>query len=264
MSRTCAMNRALAAALLCAGLVGAAACPTGATPSTNFWAPSTPAVQPFGVLHVTYDTYFGSKAAYPIDAGLTIGLLPGSSLQAEAGFDLFYPTYSGGKGVEFPLVLNAKLGAPEDAWFKGQPAWSVGFFGLGFEKDVNDQNALYGVLGKTIPGLGSAQFGAYYGLNERLFRSADGADERFGLLAGYVSPAIDVPVIDRIVFTWDIQSGHNALGATGGGAYFYVTPSVDLLTGPVFFFERDLQPGGSSWMWSLQLDVDLDLRPGGQ
>lgn len=76
----------------------------------------------------------------------------------------------------------------------------------------------------------------------------------------HVSTAIDVPVIDRIVLTWDVQSGHSALGATGSGACFYITPTVDLLTGPVFF-ERELQPGGSSWMWSLQLDVDLDLRP---
>lgn len=254
-----ALRQILAATLLGAGIVAAAPRPVHATPSTNFWAPSTPAVQPFGVLHVTYDTYFGSKAAYPIDTGLTIGILPGSRLQAEAGFDLFYPTISAGSGVGLPLVLNGKIGSPEDAWFKGQPAWSVGVFGVGFETDVNDQNALYGVLGRTIPGLGSAQLGVYYGLNERLFRSADGHDARLGLLAGYVSPAVDVPVIDKLVFTWDVQSGSHALGATGGGAYLYITPAVDLLTGPVFFFEKDLQPGGASWMWSLQLDVDLDL-----
>ena len=66
-----------------AGIILAAALPgTGrATPSTTFWAPSTPFVQPFGVLHVTYDTYFGSKAAYPIDVGLTMGVLPWKGLQ---------------------------------------------------------------------------------------------------------------------------------------------------------------------------------------
>src|SRR5439155_23500860 len=49
---------ALAAVILAAALARTAC----ATPSTTFWAPSTPFVQPLGVLHVTYDTYFGSKA----------------------------------------------------------------------------------------------------------------------------------------------------------------------------------------------------------
>lgn len=265
MSRSRRTRHGLAALLLAVGLAGPGAIPrAAATPTTNFWAPSTPVVQPYGVLHLTYDTYFGARAAYPVDTGLTVGLLPGTALQAEAGFDLFYPTLSAGRGVGLPLVLNAKVGAPEDAWFAGQPAWSVGVFGVGFEKDVNDQDAVYAVLGRTIPGWGSAQLGAYYGLNPRLFRAADGADQRAGLLAGYVSPALDVPVIDHLVFTWDVQTGHNALGATGGGAYLYLTPAVDLLTGPVFFFEGALQPGGAAWMWSLQLDVDLDLGRGGK
>ena len=124
-----ALCRTMVATLLGAGIVAASGRLAHATLSTNFWAPSTPAVQPCGVLHVTYDTYFGSKAAYPIDTGLTIGILPGSRLQAEAGFDLFYPTISGGDGVALPLVLNGKIGSPEDACFKGQPAWSVGVFG---------------------------------------------------------------------------------------------------------------------------------------
>ena len=71
-------------------------------------------------------------------------------------------------------------------------------------------------------------------------------------------------MIDRIHFTWDLQSGENVFGATGGGVYLYVTPVVDVLTGPVFFFDRDLQPGGSNWMWSGQLDVDFDLRGASQ
>jgi hypothetical protein len=233
-----------------------------ATPSTTFWAPSTPSVQPYGVLHMTYDTYFGRRAAYPIDAGLTMGVLPGKKLQAEIGFDLFYPTFAGSRAVSAPFVLNAKVGSPEDACFKGQPAWSVGIFGIGLEQDVNDQNALYAMLGKTISHLGFAQIGAYYGTNERLFLSATGDEARSGLLAGWASPAIHAPHLDKVVFAWDIQTGHNVLGATGGGAYLYITPAVDLLMGPVYFFEPDLQPGGSRWMWTMQLDVDLDLLSG--
>lgn len=250
------------ASLTLVGILFVAGTVAQATPSTTFWAPSTPYVQPFGVLHLTYDTYFRAGAAYPIDIGPTIGVLPWKGFQAEAGFDLFYPSVFGNDVIQLPIVLNGKVGAPEDVYFKNQPAWSFGIFGVGFEKEFNDQNVLYGMLGKTVPQVGFLQAGAYYGLNEDLFRSADGDEERSGLLAGWFSPSIDTPLIDKMILAWDVQTGHNVLGATGGGVYLYFTPSIDLLTGPVFFFEKELQPGGSSWLWSLQLDVDLDLLSG--
>ena len=245
-------------------LLTAGATTAHATPSTTFWAPSTPFVQPYGVLHVTYDTYFNQKAEYPVDAGLTIGVLPGNRLQAEAGFDFLYPTYGSSGPVDLPMVLNAKVGAPEGASFKGAPAWSAGIFGVGFEKNVNDQNVVYAMLGKTFPSVGILQIGAYHALNEVLFRSAAGGDQRSGLLAGWYSPTLKAPHLDKLLLAWDLQTGRSVLGATGGGAYFYFTPAIDLLTGPVFFLEKDLQPGGSSWMWALQLDVDLDLLSGGK
>jgi hypothetical protein len=258
--RRAARVAALALALVVA--VSLLAAGAGATPTTNFWAPSTPGIQAFGVLHLTYDTYFNQKATYPIDAGLTLGVLPGSKIQAEIGFDLFYPTFASSGPLEFPVQLNVKLGSPEGAFFNGSPAWGAGVYAVGFEKDVTDYNVLYGMVGKTFPVLGSLALGGYYGLHQDLLRSSSGHRERGGVMAGWFSPAIDVPVIDRIHFTWDVQTGENVLGATGGGIYLYVTPTVDVLTGPVFFFEEELQPGGSSWMWSLQLDVDFDLRRG--
>jgi hypothetical protein len=247
---------AAAAFVACLALHHAA----NATPSTTFWAPSTPNVQPYGVLHLTYDTYFGTKATYPIDTGLTMGVLPWKGFQAEVGFDLFYPSVAGSGTIDFPVVLNGKVGAPEDVYFKGQPAWSIGVFGAGLKHDYNDQNALYGVLGKTLPHVGALSLGGYYGLNKNLFLSSDGKEARSGILAGWASPSIDVPRIDKIVLAWDVQSGRNALGATGGGAYIYFTPAIDLLIGPVFYFDDALQPGGSKSLWSVQLDVDLDLQ----
>ena len=231
-----------------------------ATPSSTFWAPSTPYVQPYGVLHVTYDTYFGSRAIYPIDTGLAMGVFPGQKLQAEVGFDLFYSTIANGEGVKAPFVLNGKVGAPEDVYFKGQPGWSVGIAGVGFEENVNDANMLYLMLGKTFASIGMPTFGVYYGLNEDLFRSAEGDDERFGIMAGWSSPAIDVGLIDKLILAADVQTGHSALGGGGACVYAYFTPAISLLTGPVFFFEKELQPGGSDWMWCVQLDVDLDLH----
>ena len=229
-----------------------------ATPSTVYWAPSTPYLQPFGVLHVTYDTYFGD-GAYPIDVGLTMGVLPFDKLQLEVGFDLFYPTISGDEAMVFPIQLNAKVGTPEDKLFAGQPGWSVGIYAVGFEEDVNDYNILYAMIGKTLGPAGTFSVGGYYGLNGDLMRNASGGEARVGVMAGWSSPAIDVPLIDKLLLAADVQSGDNAFGAVGGGVYFYFTPAIDLLTGPVYFFESSLQPGGSSWLWTLQLDVDLNL-----
>ena len=253
------MRRSLSTAV--AAIMLAAALPRAAisTPSTTFWAPSTPFVQPLGVLHLTYDTYFGPKAAYPIDLGLTMGVLPWKGLQSEIGFDLLYPSVAGSNSIDVPLVLNAKVGAPEDTYFKGQPAWSIGIFGAGLKKGFNDQDVLGAVIGKTLPRVGAISIGGYYALNKDLFRSADGGEARSGMMAGWLSPSIDVPRIDKIVLAWDIQTGKNALGATGGGAYLYFTPAIDLLIGPVFFFEHELQPGGSKSLWTAQLDVDLNL-----
>jgi hypothetical protein len=43
--------------------------------------------------------------------------------------------------------------------------------------------------------------------------------------------------------------------------FVYFTPAVALGMGPILFLTPELQPGGSEWMWSMQLDVDLDLKP---
>lgn len=230
-----------------------------ATPSTVFWAPSTPYVQPYQKLHVTYDTYFGSEAVYPIDAGLTMGVLPWPKFQLELGFDLLYPTYSSGEPMDFPILFNAKVGAPEGAYFEGSPGWSAGVYNVGFEEDVTDYNTAHVMVGKSFSQIGSLSAGGYYGGNENLFRSSTGDKQRSGFMGSWVSPAIDVPRIDKIMLAWDVQTGENVLGATGGGLYVYFTPDIDLLLGPVFFFDEDLQPDGSGWMWSLQFDADIDL-----
>jgi hypothetical protein len=35
-----------------------------------------------------------------------------------------------------------------------------------------------------------------------------------------------------------------------------------LLTGPVFFFDKDKAGVPEGWIWTLQLDVDIDLKGG--
>src|SRR4029450_13735180 len=43
------------------------------------------------------------------------------------------------------------------------------------------------------------------------------------------------------------------------GTNVYFADNVSLLVGPVFFLDKDLQPGGSKYMWTAQLDVDIPL-----
>ena len=80
-----------------------------ATPSTVFWTPATTYVQPAGVPHLTFDTYFRGESSPTLFTGLTVGLLPFEKLQAEAGFDLFFPLPTDA-GNSFQL--NAKVGTP--------------------------------------------------------------------------------------------------------------------------------------------------------
>jgi len=80
-------------------------------------------------------------------------------------------------------------------------------------------------------------------------------------MVGFFSP--DIPVglkgLKKINLTADIQTGKNVLGAWGFGAYFYFTDTMSLLTGPVFYLDKNLQPGGRKFLWTVQLDVDIPL-----
>ena len=92
--------REMTRALLAVGVFGLVPVAAYATPSTTYWAPSTASCQARGVPHVTYDTYFwngpeaGAQGAtgYPIDTGLTAGVLPFEKVQGEVGFDLLLPS----------------------------------------------------------------------------------------------------------------------------------------------------------------------------
>ncbi len=240
-----------------------------ATPSTTFWAPSTTAIQPFLTPHITYDTYFWKGPAagqagspvYPVTTGLTMGVLPWDNLQLELGFDLLLPSSD-------PLLLNAKLGVPEDKLFPFQPSLAVGIFGVGTKQSTattlgTDYNMLYAQVQHSIPVVGGyVSAGGYYALQDKLFQASDGSGtNRAGFMGGFISPDINInaPWLQKINVAGDVQTGKNAFGAVGGGLYFYFTDKIDLLTGPVYFLDSGSQPGGKQWFWTVQLDVDLPL-----
>lgn len=233
----------------------AAATQAHATPSTVWWTPATTYVQPYLVPHLTYDTYFGESGAYPIDSGLTIGILPFEKFQAEIGFDLNYPGYT-----KNGLLLNAKVGVPEGAFGAWFPGISGGIYALGVKSDVSNYNILHAEVSKTLGAFGLLAVGGYYG-NDKLLVDETGAKENKGFMAAYTTPdiAVGLPGLTKLNFFADLQTGKSAFGAWGLGIGVYFTPAIDLLAGPVFFLNEKVQPGQSKVMWSLQVDVDVEL-----
>ncbi len=244
--------------------IAALAPPAGATPSTTFWAPSTTYVQPFGLPHLTYDTYFWKNAAYPITTGITVGVLPFDKVQLEVGYDLLLPSQN-----PVLFLLNAKLGTPEDTFFKGSPSISAGIFGVGIKGKQSDTDLgtswdmAHLMVQKNFPWGGYVAAGGYYGLGtEELFRGDDGKPHRAGFIGAITSPDINVnlPGLKKLIVVADTQTGNNVFGAAGGGVYFYFNDYIDVLTGPVYFFDRTHQPGGDRWQWTVQLDVDIPFK----
>jgi hypothetical protein len=250
---------------LVAAVLVAAAHAASATPSTTFWTPATTYTQPLGVPHLTYDTYFGEQGNLQIDTGLQIGVLNLPKLQAEVGFDAFFPTLTpaGQLGTFDFFQLNGKLTLPEGALGSWAPGLSVGIANLGFEADVSDYDLVHATLGKTTP-LGLIGVGGYYGAGSKVLWTGSKGEERAGFMASWVSPDIKIgaPGLDKVIFLADLSTGNNWFGAVGGGIGFYFTPAIDVLTGPVFFLDTDYYKAnfnGLSWLWSVQLDVDFDL-----
>jgi hypothetical protein len=241
-----------------------------ATPSTTFWTPETTYTQPFGIPHITYDTYVAEKGILANTYGLTVGVLPFEKLQGEIGFDLFYPTLT--VHTKDLAQVNGKLTLPENAFGEWQPGVSVGIANAGFKKNVSDYDLLHLSVGKTLPVVGALAIGGYYGAGaDALWTGSDGKVNRTGFMASWTSPDIKIgrPGLEKIIFLADVATGKNWMGAVGGGIGLYFTPAIDILTGPVVFLDKDLYAGvpgatsglanGTNFLWTVQLDVDMDF-----
>jgi hypothetical protein len=241
----------------CSGALVLAAAGAQATPSTTYWTPMTIDFQAPGVLHIGVDNYFtvGKKAAdggggFPTDFGLTLGAQPFSKLQIEFGVDHLGP-------ADDPFYFNAKIGTPEGALFKGAPTIQAGIFNVGTKKDVTNQNVLYGVVGKTLPGIGRLSAGPYVG-NGTVLRDGEGEKDNSGLMVAFDRGFAPVKTKDgdeysRWVIAADYASGRNAIGGGGVGLYYYFSKSISLLVGPVWFNDTTVN---GKWKWTIQLDVN--------
>lgn len=231
-----------------------------ATPSTTYWTPMTLDIQPYGVLHIGVDNYFtvfrkatNGGGSFPTDFGLTMGVLPFEKLQMEVGVDLL-------ESSDYPLYFNAKIGTPEDALFKGSPTIQLGIFNVGTKNNVTNQNIVFGVIGKTIPGIGRIAIGPYIG-NRRVLVDKDGNKENTGIMVSFDRGFLPVKdkagnEYNKIVFAADYASGKNAIGGGGFGLYYYFTKDISLLTGPVWFNEEAIN---GKWKWTIQLDINLPI-----
>jgi hypothetical protein len=219
------------------------------------------------VPHVTYDTYYGKGTpppgagapAYPIDTGLTMGVLPWDKVQAEVGYDVLLA--SSDPVFFFFFFLNGKICTPESALFKGSPTISFGKYNLGFKENVTDYNTIHLMFQKSLPFGGYIAGGIYHGLSDVLFTNSDGDIEKTGAMVGWVSPDIKIGLrgLSKLVVAADLQTGKNVLGGGGFGVSIYFNDYVSLLVGPVFYTDSKLQPGGAKHLWTTQLDIDIPL-----
>jgi len=186
-----------------------------------------------------------------------MGILPSDKIQAEVGYDLLLPTTD-----PVGFYLNGKICTPESSMFQGSPGISFGFYNVGFKEDVTSYNVAHLMFQKAFPGgSGYVAAGVYHGMSDVLLTNSDGKVVKTGAMVGVFSPDIPVGIrgLKKLNFTADFQTGKNILGGGGVGLYFYFTDTVDLLIGPVWYTDRNLQPGGSKYLWTAQIDIDIPL-----
>ncbi|MGQ0721264.1 MAG: hypothetical protein ACT4PE_06780 [Candidatus Eiseniibacteriota bacterium] len=254
-------RQAKLAAASTAALLVLAQWPAAATPSSTLWTNCTIDIQPYRVLHLTYDNYTtigedGPAAGgqqFANDLGLTVGVLPFHKLQMEIALDWLEPS-------DHPAFLAAKAGAPEGALFEGAPALQLGIFNVGTEKGVTDQNVVHLIVGRSLPsGLGRLHASAYAGSSD-LLRSSTGEEENTGLMLAYDRGLWPVEEsaggYKRVVLAADWCSGDNALGGGGVGVYYYFAGNVSILSGPLWFNDDGLN---GDWKWTTQLDANVEF-----
>ncbi len=221
-----------------------------ATPSTQIWIPSTD-IQPFKKFHFGLDSYIktksqdGTKEPTVTNIGLTAGVLPFEKIQMELGIDY---RDIGGNHTD-PLYFNAKLGAPEDAMFKGSPALAFGGYDFGTESDVTNYNIFYGLIAKTLGKFGRLSAGYYIG-NKDLLVDVDGNKDNQGLLLSWDRTISELS--DKLWAAVDYQGGDNGYGALSFGVAWKFAPNVGVIFGYDIYNESAYKPTAT-----IQLDIDF-------
>ena len=204
---------------------------TFSTPSTQIWIPSTD-FQKWKTMHLGLDNYIrtsnisGVRGAGIFDAGFTTGLLPFEKFQGEIGVDYLYMGDS--NYDNHPIYFNAKIGFPEDAFFKGFPAIALGAYNFGLKTNLTNYNIVYGEIAKTIPILGRLSVGYYTG-NDKVLVDENLKKANNGVLLSWDRTMTEIS--DKLWLAVDYQGGKNYLGALSFGASWAFSKNVSVIFG---------------------------------
>lgn len=226
-----------------------------ATPSSLFWTNCTTSIQQEKTCNNNFDNYFAlgyrkTNPYFPPNLGVEFGLFSFDKISAEAGFDFLC-------GVKDPWYFNAKIGlSEEDVLFKGCPSMNIGIFDVGTKKGRTDYNIVDFIVGKTIPYLDVSLCAGYFTGKRTMGKNKQ------GVMVSLAKPFFhttyhDGREYDRLIFLADYASGKNIIGGGGFALSYFFTPTIDIITGPVWFNDRKLN---GKWKWSIQIDIGLDFR----
>lgn len=230
-----------------------------ATPSSVFWTVCTTDVYSTGTGHIDEDNYFtvfnrrGHGSSFPPDTGFELGVFSWGDMSVEAGVD-----YLG--GTDDPAFFNIGAAIPEDKMFCHAPSFKVGFFNSGTRyqgHNRTNQNIVDVIVGKTLPewlGAGRVCIGGFSG-NRSMGKN------RQGFMISYQQSFCKAKHCDdKEYFKWvicaDYASGKNTIGGGGVGVYYYFTPDIDIVTGPVWFNSAKIN---GKWKWSVQIDISFSV-----
>jgi hypothetical protein len=226
----------------------------GATPSTQIWIPSTD-IQKYKTFHLNADNYVpvekepgGAWKAPVYVFGPTMGVLDYKKVQAEAGFDIIK---AGLKADSSPLYLHAKAAAAEGSLCAGSPALALGGYNFGTEKNVTNQNVVYGLAAKNIGKLGRLSAG-YYAGNDKGLLDENGKKANTGALLSWDRSLTEIS--DKLWAAVDYQGGESALGALSFGASWNFAPNTSVLFGYDIYNNSKVAGADSV---TIQLDVNF-------
>lgn len=227
-----------------------------ATPSSLFWTNCTTDIQTAGTVHLNVDNYFRvihatkGDSAFPTDFGVTIGAFAWHNLQGEIGIDYVTRPHA-------PFTCDAKIGFEEDVLCDLAPSFNIGMFGIGTQtsgRHRTNENIVDIIFGKSLPKLLGGKFflGFFSG------SSVIGKNRR-GVMVGYRRPLSSVKDASGVEYhKWvlcaDYASGKNSIGGGGVALTYYFSPTIDVITGPVWFNDRSIN---GKWKWSVQIDCSL-------
>jgi hypothetical protein len=129
---------------------------------------------------------------------------------------------------DHPIYFNAKIGLPEDAFFKGFPAVALGDYNFGLKTNLTNYNIIYGEIAKTIPMLGRLSVGYYTG-NDKVLVDENLKKANKGVLLSWDRTMTEIS--DKLWLAVDSQGGKNYLGALSFGASWAFSKNVSVIFG---------------------------------